>query len=118
MGQANETPKPFTREACLSGMRNGIEDLKHFLLGCKKPSEKRTQFIVTLNNVTNNIFDFLTTDTKVKKIVNLDFEDQRKINMVGKALFDLYRERERMEEIGNQDVTTTHEPYDPNVSTG
>ena len=54
----------------------------------------------------------------MRKIVNLDFEDQRKINMVGKALFDLYRERERMEEIGNQDVRTTHEPYDPNVSTG
>ena len=113
-----QTPKPFTRDACLSGMRKRHRRLKHFFLGCKKPSEKRTQFIVRLNNVTNNIFDFLTTDTKVRKIVNLDFEDQRKINMVGKALFDLYRERERMEEIGNQDVRTTHEPYDPNVGTG
>ena len=97
---------------------NGIEDLKHFLLGCKKPSEKRTQFIVTLNNVTENIFDSLNTDTKVTKIVNLDLEDQKKINMVGKALFDLYQERERMEENGNQDVRTTFESYDPTVSPG
>ena len=107
-----------TREACLSGMRNGMEDLKHFLPGCKKPSQKRTQFIVTLNNVTKNIFDSLNTDTKMRKIVNLDFEDQKKINMVGKAPFGLYRERERMEENDNQEVGTTYEPCDPNVSTG
>ena len=54
----------------------------------------------------------------MRKIVNLDFEDQKKTNMVGNALFDLYREREGMEENGNQDVRTTYEPYDPNVGTG
>ena len=54
----------------------------------------------------------------MRKIVNLDFKDQKKINMVGKALFDLYREREKMEENRNQEVRTTYEPFDPNVSTG
>ena len=52
-------------------------------VGCKKPSDRINQFIVTLNNVTENYFDSLNTNTKVKKIVNLDFEDQKKINMVG-----------------------------------
>ena len=29
--------------------------------------------------------------------MNLDFEDQRNINLVSKALFDLYTEREKYE---------------------
>ena len=64
------------------------------------------------------MFDSLNINAKVKKMVNIDFEDQKKINMVSKALFHLYWERERMEENGYQDVRTTCEPYDLNVNTG
>ena len=42
----------FCEKSVFPTCENGIEDLKHFLLGCKKPREKRTQFIITLNNVT------------------------------------------------------------------
>ena len=38
--------------------------------------------------------------------------------MLGKALFDLHQEREKVEENGNRDVRTVSELYNPNVSTG
>ena len=50
--------------------------------------------------------------------MNLDFEDQRKNNNVDKVLFDLYREREKMKDNGNQDIKTVNKTSNLNVSSG